>query len=149
MPASPRLKTISIVKVILAYEQMKREDPDFFDEMVYLIKGVSQKYIRWKEVTGEHHRYKRLPGKLEKLQEAGYFKAAGKQVAMVYITDEGRERLREIFDILQDSCKTIKVETRYPHGTRDRLLLEKRGLNWRRPLKERMKKYRKPKTNEK
>jgi hypothetical protein len=131
MPRIPRLKSLAVVKLIMAYEQTKFENEILFEEMLYLIKGVSQKYIRWQEVSPADKFYRRLPPKLEKLTEKGFFQRAGKKSsAMVYITDAGRDRLSEIFGELEEVGKAIKLQKRYPHGTRDKIVIERRGLGW-------------------
>lgn len=131
MPRIPRLKSLAVVKLIMAYEHMRAENDILFEEMLYLIKGISQKYIRWGEVGFEGKVYRRLPPKLEKLTEKGFFQRAGKKSsAMVYITDAGRDRLSEIFGELEEVGKGIKLDRRWPHGMRDKIVIERRGLGW-------------------
>ena len=131
MPNTPRLKAYSIAKLIIAYEHMKSKEEKLYEEMLYLIKGVQQRTITWEEVSANDKRYKRLPGVLEKMINLGYFKRAGNKTAMCYITEAGRDRLSEVFGILEESAKTVKLKRKFMQGRRDKEVIERRGADWR------------------
>jgi hypothetical protein len=120
-----------LAKIIVAYEQMRTENETLFEEMLYLIKGIQQRTITWDQVSRPDKTRRRLPKKLEQMTDDGYFKRSiGNHVGMIYITEEGRQRLCDIFDDLYGRFSQLRFRKKNTYGNRPLIAIAKRGEGW-------------------